>query len=108
MNPRKKERFIARNAVDFFSGILGALDNIEQGQPLVEAIGDAFKDVNKKRASENRPPMGFRPELDEEPKPEPEPIEIQVTHMKDGVPYCTEHDRPVIMCYICRDKGKKP
>ena len=96
MNPRTKERSYARGVVNFFDGVLNALDSLEQGRPLQEAIGEGFRKVRERQEANNAEPIGF--------KPPPVTVDVQPVQVTE-VPYCDAHHMPKILCSICKARG---
>ena len=99
MNTRTKERRWVRGAVNFVDGVLNAMDGLEQGKSIQQAIGDGFRKTWQKQTVEDRP-IGFQP---------PEEIKVEVREARPTtaeVPYCEIHGVPKILCTICKGRGE--
>jgi hypothetical protein len=119
-NPRHKERHYARNFRDIITMGLKTFDKMESGKSFVESLGESYGEVRTNRVQEEAEhpigpgvPIGFRSREARPPEPpSPEVIEANTprsinTIMKDGIPYCTTHGIPAIVCTICRDRANE-
>jgi len=93
MNPRHKERTWARAFLNFGDGVLNALDNLEHGKSLQEAIGDGFRKARERaEATQAERPIGFQ-----------QPVTVDVKPVE--VPRCAPHDIPINLCFTCKQRG---